>query len=70
MHQCDQQISRIISFTFALLFLNGCASYKTPGGGADFAVFAEYDIKNILERKPASPWPVNIAVTLQPCAMV
>ncbi len=47
----------------ALVVLSGCATpYRTPGGGADFAIFADDDIKAILDRKPASPFPVHLAV--------
>lgn len=47
--------------TFIALLASGCISYRTPGGRADFAVFADGDIKTILARKPASPLPVNLA---------
>lgn len=46
----------------ALVAFSGCSSYRTPGGGADFAVFADHDIKAILDRKPASPFPANLAI--------
>ncbi|NOX59220.1 MAG: hypothetical protein GXP29_10230 [Planctomycetes bacterium] len=50
-------------FLSALAATSGCASfrYETPGGGADFNIFADKDIQAILARKPASPFPANLA---------
>ena len=40
----------------------GCASYVTPGGGADLSSLTESDVQEVLNRKPASPFPVRLAV--------
>lgn len=34
----------------------------TPDGGADFAIFADRDIREIMERKPAAPFPAHLAI--------
>lgn len=51
-----------LTIAVAAILSGGCASYRTPGGGADFAIFADQDIQTILERKPVSPLPANLAV--------
>ncbi len=54
-------------FVFSLCLSGGCGqAYRTPGSRADFDVLADLDIQAVLERKPASPLPVNlVAVRIQ-----
>lgn len=53
----------LICLMSAFAASSGCsAPYKTPGGAADFNVFADRDIKEVLDRKPASPIPAHLAV--------
>jgi len=58
----DLRVSVIFVLLLALVTFTGCSTYRTPGGGADFAIFADHDIRTILDRKPASPMPVHFAV--------
>lgn len=51
----------VVQLVCLCLVLGGCSSYRTPGRGAQFNVFLNEDIENILERKPAASWPVNLA---------
>ncbi len=46
--------------------LAGCQSYVTPGGGAKLSGLIEQDltdteIRNVLERRPTSPFPARLA---------
>lgn len=53
----------VLMFILSLIALSGCGSpYLTPGGGADFAIFADDDIREILDRKPVAPFPAHLAV--------
>jgi hypothetical protein len=52
----------LLVFVMAAL-LSGCsASYVTPGGGVSLASIDEPDIEANFRRKPASPFPVRLAV--------
>ncbi len=57
-----------LTLTLVTFSLVGCGiSYVTPGGGADLsslteASLTESDIRDILDRKPASPFPARLAV--------
>ena len=53
---------RIVVTIFAALLMGGCATYTTPGGGVNFNELAPADIAEIMERRPAASFPVNIAV--------
>ena len=48
----------------ALLFLmaGGCAKYTTPGKAVSPSTLGDWDIEEILQREPASPFPARIAV--------
>ena len=58
----NHQVALCLMLVSAFLVGGGCSFYKTPGGGADFAIFADQDIKTILDRRPVSPLPANLAV--------
>ena len=51
-------------FFFLTLFmmLLGCASYTTPGGSVQLSNLADADINELMSKKPAASFPVNIAV--------
>ena len=51
-------------FLFLTLFmmLLGCASYTTPGGSVQLSNLADADINELMSKKPAASFPVNIAV--------
>ena len=58
-----------VGFLVAAICIGGCQShnYITPGGGADIASLTttsltEADIQDVLDRKPASPFPVRLAI--------
>ena len=41
----------------------GCSvSYRTPGGGMDFAILAEADVEEIFSRQPMAKYPARVAV--------
>lgn len=40
----------------------GCATYTTPGGPAEISMFADPDVRQVLQRKPAAQFPANLAV--------
>jgi len=42
--------------------ISGCASYTTPGGSISFNELAEADVIDLMNRKPASSFPANIAI--------
>lgn len=48
----------------AVISLNGCAgsSYVTPAGGASLSELNDESISELLDAKPASPFPARIAV--------
>lgn len=50
----------VVAFS-SLVVAAGCASYRTPSGGADMAIFSDADIKTVLDRKPAAVFPAQIA---------
>lgn len=55
--------SSLVSLVLIACCSSGCATaYHTPGGRADLAIFVEQDIREVLERKPASPRPVHLAI--------
>ena len=50
----------------ATLFLVGCASYRTPGGGVSIPELTTPSVAEALARKPAATWPARlIAVRVQ-----
>ena len=46
----------------SLALVAGCASYRTPAGGADLAELASGKIKKELQRKPAAPFPATLSI--------
>lgn len=55
------QVTRL--FALALIVCaTGCASYTTPGGGADLTGITDYDIKEAFRREPAAHFPARIAL--------
>ena len=58
----NHRVAIFLMLAPACLVGSGCSSYRTPGGGADFAIFADQDIKTILDREPVSPLPAHLAV--------
>jgi hypothetical protein len=51
-----------VGFIMAMFSLTGCATYVTPGGGAVLSSLTESDVQEVLNRKPASPFPARLAV--------
>jgi hypothetical protein len=51
-----------VSLLIAALLLTGCASYTTPGGGVRMSDLADAEINELMSKKPAAIFPVNIAV--------
>ncbi len=52
----------VTRYSLLLLFVGGCSiAYHTPGGGANLKLFADRDIREILERQPSAPRPVHLA---------
>ena len=50
-------------FIAACLAVAGCAGhYTTPHGGTNFAELASPDVQSYYLRKPASPFPANVAI--------
>jgi len=50
----------------ATLFLVGCASYRTPGGGVSIPELTTPSVAEAMARKPAASWPARIiAVRVQ-----
>ena len=54
-----QLLSVAVLTTFGL---TGCATYVTPGGGVAPSALADWDIEELLEREPASPFPARMTV--------
>jgi hypothetical protein len=52
---------RVVLLMAGLANLTGCSAYLTPGGSADFTLFADDDIAAIMERRPAAQFPVHLA---------
>ncbi|MEM6638360.1 MAG: hypothetical protein AAF610_00520 [Pseudomonadota bacterium] len=55
----------MIRATLALstfLFVCGCASYTTPGGGVSVSTLGDSDIQAIMSREQAANFPANISV--------
>ena len=53
----------VTRYSLLLLFVGGCSVvYRTPGGGANLKLFADRDIREILERQPSAPRPVHLAI--------
>lgn len=50
----------VLLFLIASLF--SCAKYVTPGGPVRISELADEDVSKILSNKPASEFPVNIAI--------
>jgi len=60
-------LSWTIAFSALLVQFCGCSHYVTPGGGVKLSTLAsanltDSDIQKVLNRKPASPFPVHLAV--------
>jgi len=45
-----------------VLLFSGCANYVTPGGGVQLSTLAESNINDLMSKKPAATFPVNIAI--------
>ena len=60
--QCTKKI--LTGLVVAIFFLGGCTSYVTPGGGVSLSTLteADTDIQEVMSRKPASPFPVRLAI--------
>lgn len=54
----------LAGLVIAIFSLGGCASYVTPGGGVPLSTLTEADanIQEVMNRKPASPFPVRLAI--------
>ncbi len=48
--------------TLAVLVLQGCANYTTPGGAVSLESIDDSSIREAYKRQPASPFPARIAV--------
>ncbi len=62
-----KNLIQYVILALAAIFLVGCTSYTTPGGGAELSSLTEAsvtdsDIQSVLDRKPASPFPARLAV--------
>ena len=44
------------------IFISGCATYTTPGGGVQLSDLAETDINELMSKKPAASFPANISI--------
>ena len=44
------------------IIITSCGHYVTPGGAVQISELADEDISKLLSNKPASEFPVNIAV--------
>jgi len=44
------------------LFAGGCASYRTPGGGADLSGIREHDVREAFAREAGAQFPAQVAV--------
>lgn len=51
-----------ITMVLALVLLEGCASYTTPGGSVELSKLAETDINELMSKQPAAHFPANISV--------
>ncbi len=51
-----------ILIIWVVLFVNGCASYTTPGGGVHLSDLAESDINELMSKQPAATFPANISI--------
>jgi hypothetical protein len=45
-----------------LAFVSGCAHYQTPGGGVSIPAITDYDVADIMSRKPAATFPALMVV--------
>lgn len=55
------KIYKVVILLSAIVF-SGCASYTTPGGGVQLSNLADTDINDLMSKKPAASFPVNISV--------
>lgn len=49
-------------FALALLAAGGCATYVTPSAGISPSALSDKNIEDLLQRKPAAPFPARLAI--------
>jgi hypothetical protein len=54
----------LVGLVTAIFSLAGCSNYVTPGRGVPLSTLtqADTDIQEVMNRKPASPFPVRLAI--------